>query len=777
MSSDWIRWLLDIDVIPKNAEGLRVAWEHPWPGWVWTWLLLAAAALAGWSYARLAGRRGARVVLAAARFLIIALVLVLISGPMLELPRETVERDWVLMLVDRSASMTIADVDAGPRRITREQQLRSLLDEHAVVWRDLAESRQVVWLGFHDGAFNLPVAPVLPPEAEPISPVQLDEPTGQRTRLGSALEQAMQRAAARAVSGVVLFTDGRTTDAPDRSVLRRFRTQAVPIFTVPLGSDEPLGDLAIRHVEAPRRAFVRDQVPVVVELDQLGSATQGVAALIKLIDDSTGEELDRVELPAGDDRDQVTLTAKPTLAGEATWRVVIETVKPDLIPDNNVATFVIELIDRPLRVLYVEGYPRWEYRYLKELLIREKSIESSVMLISADRDFAQEGNQPITRLPRSPEEFAQFDVIVIGDVPGSFFSPDQLEMMRDHVAQRGAGLLWIGGPRYTPSTYSGTVLADLLPMRGSLALPPIGVPVNMVPTPLADRLGVLRLSSEPQQSWPRDLVDPNFGWSKLHYAQRIEPGRLKPTAEVLTTTARLFQGTPLPLVMHLRYGAGQSIYIATDEIWRWRYGRGELYPERFWVQLIRMLGRESLTTSDSPVRLEVTPRRLTTEQAMRIDLELLDARLVDESRVTVTVQLETEDGQPVAEIELRRVDDDRQRYAASHLPGITGRLRVRVNDATLPGLDDRVPVEVYAPDDELRRPETDHRLLASLAAETGGRVLLPEQISELPGLLPNRAVTSINPLNEGIWDSPLAFGLILLVLAGEWIGRKMLRLA
>ena len=134
-------------------------------------------------------------------------------------------------------------------------------------------------------------------------------------------------------------------------------------------------------------------------------------------------------------------------------------------------------------------------------------------------------------------------------------------------------------------------MAVRLPRGGSRGLAPIGVPVNLGPTPVADRLGVLRLSSEPQQSWRRDLVDPNFGWSKLHYAQRIEPGRLKPTAEVLTTTARLFQGTPLPLVMHLRYGAGQSIYIATDEIWRWRYGRGELYPERFWVQLIRMLWR------------------------------------------------------------------------------------------------------------------------------------------------------------------------------------------
>ena len=81
------------------------------------------------------------------------------------------------------------------------------------------------------------------------------------------------------------------------------------------------------------------------------------------------------------------------------------------------------------------------------------------------------------------------------------------------------------------------------------------------------------------------------------------------------------------------------------------------------------------------------------------------------------------------------------------------------------------------PEDGRRRPAAEHCLLASWAAATGGRVLWPEQISELPGLVPNRAVTSINPLNEGIWDSPLAFGLILLVLAGEWIGRKMLRLA
>src|SRR5690606_4567986 len=116
----------------------------------------------------------------------------------------------------------------------------------------------------------------------------------------------------------------------------------------------------------------------------------------------------------------------------------------------------VDMVDRPIRALYVEGYPRWEYRYLKNLLIREKSIESSTMLISADRQFAQEGDVPIARLPRDAQEMAPYDVIIIGDVPGSYFSSTQLALIRDQVAMHGAGLLWIGGGQSTPRTYENT---------------------------------------------------------------------------------------------------------------------------------------------------------------------------------------------------------------------------------------------------------------------------------------------------------------------------------
>ena len=775
MHSDLVRWLLDLDVIPRGAEGVRWAWAHPWPKWLWALLLVGAALFAAQSYRRLVGARMGRGALAATRTIVIVLLLMIISGPMLELPRETVERDWVIVLVDRSASLTITDAEGPDGRTSRDEQLRSLLQAHAPMWDELATARHLVWMGFHAAAFDLAEAG----DAEdPVDAgvVELGEANGQATNIGTALEQVMRRAAARPVSGIVILTDGRTTDPPNRALMRRLKADAVRVFPVPLGSADPLGDLAIRRIEAPRRAFVGDQVPILVSLDRLGSAAHELAGTVTLIDDTTGELLDRVELePGGDER--VTLIAEPDMAGEVTWRVEVKTDKPDLIAANNSEQFLIELVDRPLNVLFVDGYPRWDYRYLKNLLIRERSIETSVMLLSADRDFAQEGNQPITRLPRSPEEFARFDVIILGDVPGTFFSPDQLAMMRDHVAERGAGLLWIGGERYTPATYSGTVLADLLPMRGPLLLAPIGVPVNLVPTPAAARMGVLQIVAKGGAAWPQALSDPSYGWSQLHYAQRIEPARLKPTAEVLAETVQTFRGTPLPLVLHMRYGAGRVIYVATDEIWRWRYGRGDRLPEQFWVQMIRMLGRESLSGSAQAAILEVDPRRLETGQPMRIELRLREAQLATAAPSTMTVVMENADRQTVAEIPLRRLGTAEARYAASYIPEVTGEFRLLVDDPQLRPLNLEARVEVLAPDDELRRPETDHPLLAQLAAGTGGQVLQPHELGRLPELLPNRSVRTVNSLTEPIWDTPLAFALVLMVIAGEWIGRKLLRLA
>jgi len=771
MMNDTLRWLLNIKLIPEGAEQLRLAWERPLPGWLWALALIVAIAFAAWSYSRLAGKRSARVMLATVRSLTIVLVIALLCGPAVEHREESIEEDWLLVLLDRSASMNIQDVETASGAISREAQLHDLLASHDETWAKLADDHRVIWLGFDAGAYEVASS------QDATSPVALADPAGDATHLGDAIEQALARAVARPISGVVLVTDGRTTQQPGRSTLRRLQNNAVQVFTVPLGSPDPLGDLALRRVEAPARAFVRDRVPVHVEIDRLGEAASQLGATISLVDETTGETLDTVTLEPGDDRSAITLTAEPEMMGTTTWLVSIDTEQGDLVAENNWRRINIDLVDRPLRVLYIDGYPRWEYRFFKNLLIREESIDSSVMLLSADRDFAQEGNQPITRLPRSPEEFAQFDVIAIGDVPASFFSPDQVALIRDQVAERGAGLLWIAGERWTPRTYAGTLLTDVLPMRGPLSLPTINEPVTMQPTPLAEQLSVLQLQAQGEIGWPAALADPRTGWSRLQWAQRIEPARLKPTAEVLAQTAQAISGSELPLVIQMRYGAGRVIYVATDEIWRWRYGRGELFPEQFWIQIVRMLGRDTLGMMGEQAALSVKPRWAATGEPARIEVVLLDQQLADAQRQTVRASIVHEDGSAFTELDLHRVSDTQERYAGTAIIDQPGLYRVKIDDAALGVMDLSADLEVARKDDELRRPETDHALLSQIALDTDGEVIAPADIAQLPERLPNRSIRTLHSLIEPIWNSPLALGLLILLLTVEWVGRKIVRLA
>lgn len=778
MNHPWLRKLLDIESIPADATDLAIVWQHPWPAWVWFLLILLAATFAWWTYFHIEGRRSARVLLAGLRAAALVAILLLISGPMLEMPRERTEEDWVVFLADRSASMNVADVAAGSLRRTRDDQLRGIVDANGPLWNELDTDRQLVWLGFHQGAFDIAGPTSAAAGADTFAPSDLGPSDGWRTNINAALEQALQRAAARPLSGIVIFSDGRTTDPPSRALVKRLQSENIRVSVVPLGSADATGDLAVRRVDAPRRAFLRDRVPVAVEIDRT-AADSSPDAVVTLVDRASGRELDRRSLSEAGADGRIMLSGEPSAAGAAEWSVTIDSGGADLIPENNTSTVSIELIDRPLRVLYIDGYPRWEYRYVKNLLVREASTESSIMLLSADRDFAQEGNTPISRLPRTAEEFAAYDVIIIGDVPATFFTSEQIDLMRDQVARRGAGMLWIGGPRYTPATYAGCSLVDLLPIRGNLTLDTLDQPITLAPTPLAERLGILQMAVGDDRGWPAVLSDETSGWSALQWAQHIPADQLKPTAEVIAHTVQPIDQVPAPIVVHMRFGAGRVLYVATDEIWRWRYGRGELFPEQFWLQLVRLLGRETLGTGAGTADLVIDPDQVLVGQPAQVVFRVNDEQALPPALTSVGASELSPSGH-ATDLILRRVggDEGAAEFVATVVPDSDGSHTVTISDPLFAQLQLSASVMAQRPDDELRHPEADHTLLAALAHDTGGRVLDPADLAALrdPQVLPNRAVTTVTSIRENIWNTPLAFALVLLLLTFEWVGRKLLRL-
>ncbi len=783
--SGLLRTLLDIDELDPSGEGVRVTFERAVPGWGWLLVGLGALALAWWSYRRLQGSRVGRGALACVRVALLVFLVLLVSGPQLSQRSEAVERDWVLVLVDRSASLSVPDGEGGASgRVAREAELRAAIQDSWGGWRELSSKRTVVWLGFDGGTFELAVRGERGDSGEAtgrIESVDLGDADGGRTALGRSLDQALARAAGRPLAAVVVVSDGRSVDAVSRAAVRRLKGDRVPVHTVALGSATPIGDLAVRRVEAPELAFVNDGVPVRVRVERNGGAGR-VSGVVQLVDEATGDVLDEELVSFGEDGEttaDVLLSHREGIAGDRAWSVRVVPDGVDLIADNNERSFELAFTGRPLRVLYIDGYARWEQRYLRNLLIREPSVVSSSLLLSPNRRYTQEGNIALTALPDSPEMWAEYDVIVLGDVMPDVFTRAQIEQIRDHVALAGGGLVWIGGPGATPSAWWNTALADVLPMaRSGDAGRDLGVPAVAVATPAASRLGVLRLASETElDGWPAFLSDASLGWPRLQWVQEINPRGLKPTVEVLATARGVGGGSEHPLVMTMRFGAGRVLYVATDEVWRWRYARGEQLFERFWLQLLRMLGRESLERGGRDYVVSVSPKQAEVEQPVRVAVELIDQSLIDERLPSIDVRLvrDGDEGGSV-ELELQAEDATRRVYSTVWLPTGAGEWGVELTDRGRFGGGEVATFEVIVADDELRFAEADHAVLREVSAATGGLALSASEIGEVFGAVPNRSIRLVNERAEPLWDTPLALVVFLILVTLEWVGRRLVRL-
>lgn len=776
-----------------GQDGVTLGFDRPLPTWGWALVVMGCVALGWWGYRKLEGPKAARWSLALVRSILLLLLVVLALGPRLERVNERLEPDWVLVLVDRSVSMRVADAPiaiGGNPRATRDDQARALLDRHAPMFADLASDREMVWLGFDAAAFDLR-ARSSTDDQDP-GPPELPDADGRRTALGAAISGALTRAAARPLSAVVVLSDGRSIDEPSAAVLRRLVGERVPLHVVPLGSPRAATDVAIAQAVAPEAAFAGDQAPVNVRLDRRGPAS-GSSGVLRLEDRVTGEVIDQVRIESDDDRWQgdaaeASLVAGELVAGEADWVVRFVPDTPDLLSENDQANLRVRVVDRPLRVLYIDGGPRWERRYITSMLLREPSVRSSSLLLAARRSYIEEGNVTIGFPPTSDEEWAEYDVVVIGDVRSGLFSAEQLDQLREHVASRGAGLLWVGGANNTPSSWRGTPLEDLLPFRmdqGS-GVATSSRPAVLNRTDSGERLGVLRLD-ETLSTWPEYLSDPRTGWNRFWWWQRIEDGALKPTTEVLARFEPTEQaGAAMPAVMTMPYGAGRVVYVATDELWRYRYARGEPLFERFYLPLVRMQARGRLARTGAEAAISVSPRPALVERPARIEVRLLDQSLVDRRLPSVRAQvrpIDERDQTGMAQTLTLGVEDTGARralsqgYAASWLPTEPGVYEVIVDEPLLAPLGLRIEVEVLADSDELRDPMADHDLLASLAERTGGRVLGMDTLGELPEALPRREVVIAGqPQVEPLWDRPIVLVVLLVLLALEWVGRRLIRL-
>ncbi len=798
------------DFLARQGE-FSVQFNPAWPGQqaigagAWNVALAAACvALVVYVYRQDGRGRGVRVFLGCLRGLLLGVILVLLNRPVLTLTRTRTEPSVLAVLVDDSSSMRVPDV--GPKAAPEGRLAavtRTLSADDGGLLRALARQHDVRLYRFDRDA--VPLADVHQPAAGHAADVgpavaALDKVAaqGDSTQVLPSILTVLQDLQGQRLAGVVVMTDGR--DTPARGVgdaIDRLKAFGVKVFPVAVGTDRPPRNLEMQSMDVDDVAFKGDVVNVRARVRGTGYEP-GHPVVVQLRDKKTGavlSDLDgkpaerTVNLP--DDKPQdVELQWKPAAVGNVD--VVCELVKQpgEIDTDDNARTSPVSVLDAKVSVLYVDGYPRWEYRYLKNEMIRDKSMEISCLLASADADFLQEGTKSLPssartasgHFPDTLPELLEYDCVVIGDVDPRYFSDQQLQLISDFVS-RGGGFYMVAGPRFAPQAYRNTALEPLLPVSiGRVEATDAASPITDGFRPVVTRngadTGIFRFLTDPDAN-DRYLKDglPLVYWYCRGVTAKPSVGEV--LAEHPTDVGP--DGRKAPILVAGRYG-GRTLFSAIDESWRWRFYTGESTFDTYWVQQLRYLARGR----------KIGQRRLTfvadqpayeLGQTVRLTLRVVDPSLLKQLPDQVRVEVKDAAGRPVRQETLLRQEPGTTAdgkpaglgdvYSGSFVADAAGRFSVSLPPIAT-GVDTMdVPLSVVLPRMELVDPRVDTVQLSRLASETLGRSIpLADAATQLP-LIPSAAKVLPDITGQPLWAAPLTLVLFVLVIGTEWVVRKV----
>lgn len=797
-----LEWLLGLDRIRLDADApISLRFATAPASWIMLFGGILAAALVYRAYRprRVPSRwRWGMMVL---RFGAIMTVLFVLGRPMLSLQRNEVEPSVVIVLLDASGSMSATDVDGErDRRSTHAEDWTADRGEWAVLeamgptrWHAaiasifhsadgliplLLDRHEVELWTFDASARRIGTARQSEDCDRLIARLSQVEPAAGATDAASSLMSVFDAVRGRRLAGVVVVSDGRqTVYGGIDSAARQSASQSVAIHAGIVGSTRARPDVELTEVRAAEDVFLRDTVRIHGRMEFRGLHEQtGIA--IELRDRQSGTLLARrTELIRADESvRRFDLVYRPTEAGRRLLTVRAMPLPAEENTANNALDLAIRAHDEKIAVLYVEGDPRYEYRFLKNLLLREETIDSSCLLLSATPGFTQEGTRPISRFPRSVEELNNYDVVIIGDVDprGDWISPVQSTMLFDFVSIQGGGIAFIAGERHIPQRMARTKLEPLLPVRPAAGLAALVGDLVEAFEPRLTIEGREHAAFLTEAGNAAEVIASMPGW--YWYAPVAGPS---PGAVVLAEHPTAKAGAAaMPLIVLGRYGAGRTLYIGSDDLWRWRQNSGEAYYSHVWLQMIRTLARGKRFGEQDGWRIETDRKRYEIGREVRVELTAgLSGATVLPPEPTVVIA--DEQGHPIRRIALRREASDTRRAHGEFTAERVGRFSIIADAALVPAGKRAVStaISVAAVDRERERPEADEDFMIALAESSGGQFArVGDDWRPLTGAIPDRSMQIPADIEESIWDSRLVLLLFTTLIVAEWIMRKWIGL-
>ena len=726
----------------------ELSFASSWPLWLLGALLAAGAVLITWSLLRQHHLGWARrLVLGLLQTALLAVVLVILWRPVLLVEQVRERENVVAVVMDASASMahgegehsrlqdSVAALQAGP------------LDA-------LRKSFGVRLFSFADQIQSLKQLKEIPPP-------------GPQTHIGDALYSVLQTGATTPLSGIVLITDGAENGGTlSEEKLAELASFGVPVHTVGVGPEKNTNDLELDSVTLADDAAPGEVLNAEVSIrhDTKGKTRLRVYDGEKLL--ATSE----VQLSADAGVTTHTVTIPAGEPGVRDLRFTLDPLPGERNTINNTRTHVIDVTPRRRNILYLEGEPRWEYKFIRRAAETGTSLRIASLVRATPNRYYRQGIESPGELekgfPQKAEELFAYDAVIIGSFESTALSPEQHEILKNFVDRRGGGLLMLAGrDGLSDGGWGHAPVAQTLP-----ASLPEGTAKTFGQTAVKARLTAYGEES-PINRFDDDPRKNTTAWNELPALADLEPlGRLKPGAVVLLESVAPNNTAGQPLLVWQHYGRGTSYLLGTASTWRWkmRLPHDDQRHATFWRQLLHAVA------ADAPPRLSLTSTH-----------KVFD----DQRKVAVSAELHNEKFEPIndAVVDLTLTSDEgvtstRQMTASGQSDG---RYSATV-DAEAPGLY-RLTMKATEGKTDVGTLQTHFRrndgvvehfgtqqnrpLLERVAASTGGRYWRLDQLSDLPEAMRYSKAGIVERQTLDLWNVPALFLLLLLLKAGEWLLR------
>lgn len=761
---------------PTEFAKANFAFGAPWSVAL---LLLVVAAIgvpAVMSYASVRGKsnRRDRWVLGTLRVCALFVLMVCLFRPMLLLSEAVPQRNYVGVLVDDSRSMRIADKDGKQRSDWIEHQFGG---PDSVLLKRLREKFIVRLFSFSSGAQRVDSVRDLTFNAS-------------ETHLGDAIEQARQELDGVPLSGLVVLSDGADNSrAPIGDELLSLRAKSVPVFAVGIGADKFDKDIEIRRVEASHSVLKGGALVADLLVRQRGYSGEKVPLVVE--DGGQIVSRDSITLPKDGDVAPIRVTVVAQQAGARSFTFRIPVQKDEQVDQNNSQQAVVNVRDGREKILYIEGEPRHEMRYIKAAVEADSNIQLIVLQRTAENKFLRmnidSADELVSGFPKSRADLFRYRAVIVGNIEASFFSHDQLAMLADFVNVRGGGLMLLGGRRaFGEGGYAGTPLADVMPVIISGQSVPDSLTffadLKVFLAPRAESHAIAQVASSPAASKARWETVPTI--TTTNRIRGVKPGAVQLIIGTVAPGGRAgepgekLRGYEQPVLVYQRYGRGLSVAFPIQDSWQWQMDPNspvddQMYS-RFWRQTLRWL------TSDVPNRVVVS---LPTDQSnpknpVAIRASVSDSLFIPRNDAKVVAHLTSDNG-TTRDLPLDWAIDRDGEYRGTFTPDQPGIYTVRVDASVTDGavVGDTSYLRVADLNTEYFDAEMRAPLLQRMAKETGGKFYTPATASTLAEdvALSKHGVTVVNQMD--LWDMPVVLLLLVSLLGAEWAYRKARGLA